>query len=53
MYKEGTGSGEKRDSTVKESVTKFFDEKGTLREDLFIPFLKDACHSLSKTKKTQ
>jgi len=53
QYKSGTGTGQFRESTVKESVTKFFDEKGTLREDLFCPFVKDTCQSLAKSKKTQ
>ena len=50
-YKDGVEGGDFRQSTLKESVTKFVDEKGTVREDLFMPRIKQLCVSLQKDKK--
>ncbi|KAF6022084.1 hypothetical protein EB796_019605 [Bugula neritina] len=50
-YKDGNGSSNFRETKLQDSVTKFFDEKGTLREDLFCPQLKQICRSLQKDKK--
>lgn len=50
-YKDGTSSAGFREMTYKESVTKFVDEAGTVREDLFNPSIKQAFKSLQNTKK--
>ena len=50
-YKDGTGKGGFRETKFSESVTKLFDENGTLREDLFLPRVKQLCVSLQSDKK--
>lgn len=50
-YKEGTGGGDFREDKLTSSVTKFVDEAGTVREDLFNARLKQLCSNLQKAKR--
>lgn len=49
-YKDGVKGGDFIEAKLKSSVTKFVDENGTVREDIFMPRIKKLCEGL-KVKK--
>lgn len=49
-YKDGITKSTPQTGQLKESVTKYFDEKGNLREDLFHPRIKQLCKNVQSKK---
>ena len=49
-YKPGVGKSGSQTGKLKDSVTKYFDEKGNLREDLFHPRIKQLIKSVRSKK---
>lgn len=49
-YKPGVGKSGSQTGKLKDSVTKYFDEKGNLREDLFHPRIKQLIKTVRSKK---